>query len=104
LTRRVGRELPVLLVTTGGSLLALWLYVRLGERRPQSLKGAIVHCVIALAALSATPIVMAQLLGTGMSHDQALVGLLGILLPAITYTFLATLYLFEHLQRLLYAR
>jgi hypothetical protein len=100
----VPTEAPVLVVTLGGSLLALWLYVRLGERRPRSLKGAIIHCVIALSALSAAPILMAQLLGRGMSHDQALVGLLGILLPAITYTFLATLYLFEHLQRRLYDR
>lgn len=98
------RELPVLLVTIGGSLLALWLYVRLGGRKPRSLKGAIVHCVIALAALSAAPILMAQILGRGMSHDEALFGLLFIVLPAITYTFLASLYLFEHLQRRLYAR
>lgn len=34
---------------------------------------------------------MVQLLGKGMSHDQALVALLGIVLPAITYTFLAAL-------------
>jgi hypothetical protein len=47
---------------------------------------------------------MGQLLGAGMSHNEALVGLLGMLLPAITYTFLATLYVFEHLQRRLYAR
>lgn len=100
----MGRELPVLVVTVGGSLLALWLYVRLGERRPRSMKWAIVHAVIALAALSSTPFVMVQLLGKGMSHDQALVALLGIVLPAITYTFLATLYVFEHLQRRLYAR
>jgi hypothetical protein len=100
----VGRELPVLIVISGGSVLALWLYVRLGDRRPRSMKAAIVHGLFAVAALSAVPLVMGELLGTSISHNEALGGLLGILLPAITYTFLATLYFFEHLQRRLYAR
>ena len=104
MTRSVPRELPVLIVVAGGSVLALWLYVRLGNRRPHSMKGAIVHALFALAALSSVPLVMGQLLGAGMSHNEGIVGLLGILLPAITYTFLATLYVFEHLQRRLYAR
>jgi hypothetical protein len=100
----VARELPVSIVVAGGSVLALWLYVRLGERRPRSMKGAVVHALLALAALSSTSLVMGQLLGTGVSHTERLVGLLVILLPAITYAFLATLYVFEHLQRRLYAR
>ena len=94
----------MLIVVAGGSVLALWLYVRLGERRPRSMKIATVHVLFALAAMSAVPLVMDQLLGTALSHGERLVGLLGILLPAITYTFLATLYIFEQLQRRLYAR
>ena len=104
MTLRVARELPELIVVTGGSVLALWLYVRLVDRRPRSMKGAIVQALFALAALSAAPLVMELVLGQAKSHSEGVVGLLVILLPAITYAFLATLYLFEHLQRRLYAR
>jgi uncharacterized membrane protein len=100
----VARELPVLIVVSGGSVLALWLYVRLGGRRPRSMQGAIVHALLALAALGSVPLVMELFLGRGRSHNEEVVGLLVILLPAITYAFLATLYVFEHLQRRLYAR
>ena len=100
----MARELPVSIIVAGGSVLALWLYVRLGERRPRSMKGAVVHALLALAALSSTSLVLGQLLAPGVSHTERLVGLLVILLPATTYAFLATLYVFEHLQRRLYAR
>lgn len=104
LTPGVARELPVLVVVAGGSVLALWLYVRLGERRPRSMRGVLIHSLLALAALGSVPLVMGGLLGEGLSHDQALFALLVIFLPVITYAFLATLYLLEQLQRRLYAR
>jgi hypothetical protein len=100
----MGRELPVLIVVAGASVLALWLYVRLGDRRPRSLKRAIVQVLVALAALSAAPPLMAWVLGEPISRGQALVALLVIFLPAMTYTFLAVLHFFEHLQRRLYLR
>lgn len=100
----MAREVPVLIVVTGGGVLALWIYVRLGEQRPHSMKGAIAHALFALAALSAVPLVMELLLGRTQSHNEGVFGLLVVLLPASTYAFLATLYVFEHLQRRLYAR
>ena len=100
----MARELPELIVVTGGSVLALWLYVRFGDRRPRSMRGAIVHALFALAALGAAQLVTQLVLGPAKSHSEGVVGLLVILLPAITYAFLATLYVFEHLQRRLYAR
>ena len=96
--------LPVLIAVAGAGLLALWLYVRFGSRRPRSLRRAGVQVVLGLVALAVAPVVMTQLLGDPISHRGALLALLGIFLPAMTYTFLAVLYFFEHLQRRLYLR
>ena len=104
MTAGVARELPVLIVVAGGSVLALWLYVRLGERRPRSMRQVLVHSLLALAAVGSVPLVLGGVVGESVTHDQALVALLGVVLPAFTYAFLATLYLLEQLQRRLYAR
>lgn len=100
----MGREFPVLVMTIGGSVLALWLYVRLGERRPRSLGAAIVHAVIAGVLLGCAPPAMSIVVGDEPSHRAALAALLGLFLPAVTYTFLASMYVLEQVQRRLYAR
>jgi hypothetical protein len=94
----------VFIAVSGASLLALWLYVRLGNRRPRSLRGSIVQVLLALGALAVAPLVMEALLDAGRSDGRALVALLVVFLPAMTYTFLAVLYFFEHLQRRLFLR
>jgi hypothetical protein len=100
----VGRESTVLIVTSGGAVLALWLHVRLGERRPRSLRAAVVHAILAGALLGVLPQLLDVLIGEEPSHRADVAALLGIFLPIMTYMFLASLYVIEQLQRRLYAR
>jgi hypothetical protein len=98
---------PVLLVhalVLGGSLLALWVYVRLGERRPNSLKLAFGHVIVACLALTLVPTMFGWVAGDGESARALAVGLFGVLLPVMTYTFVSALLLFEQLQRALHGR
>lgn len=91
-------------MAAGSSLLALWVFVRLGERRPRSLRLVVVHLVIASVLLSISPLVMERFVGAGESSGAAALGLFGVFLPAMTYVFLAALYLLDQLQRVLHAR
>jgi hypothetical protein len=91
-------------MAAGASVLALWLFVRLGDRRPQSLRPAIVHLVAAGLLVVAVPVVMERLVHADESPTAAAAGLFGIFLPAMTYAFLAALYLLDQLQRALHAR
>ena len=91
-------------MAAGASLLALWVFVRLGDRRPGSIRVVIIHLVVAGGLVSVCPFVMDRLVHAGESPAAAAAGLFGVFLPAMTYVFLAALYLLEQLQRALYAR
>jgi hypothetical protein len=91
-------------MTAGASVLALWVFVRLGDRRPGSLRAVIAHLAVAGLLMSACPFVMERFVRAGESHAGAAAGLFGVFLPAMTYVFLAALYLLEQLQRALHAR
>lgn len=88
-------------IVVGASLLGLWVYVRLGERRPRSFWP---HVVAALAALVLAPYVIGWIVGHGDSAPKAAAGLFGVFLPTMTYVFLAALFVFERLQRAMYMR
>jgi hypothetical protein len=91
-------------MTAGASVLALWLFVRLGDRRPGSLRSVIAHLAVAGLLVSACPFVMERFVRAGESQAAAAAGLFAVFLPAMTYVFLAALYLLEQLQRTLHAR
>jgi hypothetical protein len=98
---------PVLLVhalVAGGGLLALWVYVRLGERRPKSLAVACGHVLAAFVALTLVPATFGWVTDEREAGGILALGLFGVFLPAMTYTFVAALLLFEQLQRRLYGR
>ena len=91
-------------VTIGGAVLAIWLWVRIGVRYRPSLRSALVHAVFAALIVNFSPHLIDALAGTERSHGGAVAFVIGIFLPALTYMFLAALYLFEQLQRRIYAR
>ena len=100
----MGPEASVLGITAGGGVLALWLYVRCVARRPRTMRGAVAHAVAAATALSLMPPVIGAIIGDEPSVPEGVATLVGMLLPALTYMFLASLYVMEHLQRRLYTR
>ena len=99
---------PALLVhalVAGGSLLALWIYVRLGERRrPASFRRAGAHMALAGVALALAPVAIAELMGGSRSPLLAAVGLFVVFLPVMTYVFLAALFVLAELQRARWAQ
>ena len=89
-------------VTVAGALLALWLYVRLGARRPASLTHVIVHVGVAIVVVTALHgIVDFESAG---NSGRGTAALFGLFLPAMTYAFLCGLYLLEQLHKSLSLR
>jgi hypothetical protein len=85
----------VLLVAIGMALNAIWVHVRFPSLAPETLRAAIVHMILALATLELVPIAMRL----GQASDQHLmIALVGVAFPALTYIFLASLWLFRLLQ------
>jgi hypothetical protein len=89
-------------VTVAGALLALWVYVRLGARRPASLTHVMVHVGVAI-------VVVTVLHGTvdfesAGNSGRGTAVLFGFFLPAMTYAFLSALYLLEQLHKSLSLR
>jgi hypothetical protein len=89
-------------MTVGASVLALWLYVRLGRRAPNSSWTVLVHAAVAFIALSVVHALI-DVPAAGRSPWPT-AALFAFFLPAVTYAFLTALYLLEHLQRALTVR
>ena len=87
-----------------GAALALWIYVRLGERRPTSFRTVCAHVVLALVALALAPRGVAMVIGESTSPGVMAVGLFGLFLPTMTYLFLTALFFLDRLQRSMLAR
>lgn len=77
-------------IAVGAALLAAWSFVRWPGVAPSTFGGAILHAVLAFAGL--------QLAATGLgraassSDAAAELALIAVVLPALTYAFLAALW------------
>lgn len=91
-------------LVAGGGLLALWIYVRLGERRPKSPARVCAHVIAAFIGLVFAPNAVGWIIGGTDSAPLTAVGLFGVFLPTMTYVFVAALLCLETLQRALYMR
>jgi hypothetical protein len=76
--------------TVGTALLALWSYVRWPGAAPATMKGAVVRALIALVLMQAG----AGALGFGLEAAPtfAVAVVVGIVVPVLTYTFLASMW------------
>ena len=85
----------VMLVAIGMALNAVWVHVRFPSLAPETLGAAILHLIAALVLLELVPIAMRL----GLESDQTLlIALVGVAFPALTYIFLASLWLFRLFQ------
>ncbi len=84
----------------GASLLALWLYLRLGERRPTSRRGLVLALVGAFLAMQAVKLVAGAWMAPE-APERNLTLLFTVVLPLWTYSFLASLWLLRALTDLL---
>ena len=76
--------------TVGTALLALWSYVRWPGVAPATMKGAVIRVVVALVLMQ----VGAAALGFGVEAAPtfAVAVVVGVVVPVLTYTFLASIW------------
>jgi hypothetical protein len=93
----VGAPLFAIAFFTAAAVLAIWVYVRLGERAPTALSRIILHAIVALVALRGARVAVAEGVHPGELAQSILV-LFGILLPALVYVFVASLWVLRTIQ------
>lgn len=77
--------------------LALWSDVRLGESRPESLRARGIHALAAFAAIELAIVVADLLAPVGAAAALQLVAVFVLLLPALVYALVASLWLLRSL-------
>ena len=100
----MSKQLLVHALVVGGGVLALWVYVRLGERRPTGAVQICAHVVAAFLALALLPSLVGRVIGDGEGASVTAAALFCVFLPTMTYLFLAVLFFLEKLQRSLPGR
>jgi hypothetical protein len=78
-------------LAVGAALLGLWVDVRLGARRPESVTRRFIHAGIAFALVQIATAVFGQMTG-GTTAQRAFVAFL-LLLLSLVYAFLAAVWL-----------
>jgi hypothetical protein len=81
----------VMALTVGAALLALWTHVRFPSLAPERLTRTIAHVVAAFALLLTLP-------GLGHSPTTVLAGVFLLVLPALAYALLCTIWMLKHFQ------
>jgi hypothetical protein len=80
----------VMLVAVGMALNALWLHVRFPGLAPESLRSALLHVIVAVGFLELVPVAFKLAVA---SDEQLMIALVGVAFPALTYVFLASLWM-----------
>ena len=84
----------LLLATAGGAaLLALWCYVRWPGAAPARLGGAVLRVLVAFAFLHVGTIPLDA--AAGASTGVAVLALVGVIVPVLTFAFLASLWVMK---------
>jgi hypothetical protein len=86
-----------LIFTIGAAVLATWALVRFPDRGPHGLGRTFVHFVLAYTTAALVPAGI-ELVGRIPGTNRLLIATLFVVLPALLYMFLATLWLFRALQ------
>ena len=91
----------VALLCTGAALLALWLVIRFPTRGPADMTKALLHVGVSVVLLQLVVPAIHAVADTGVPAAQFVVSF-GIVLPALTYVFLAAAWVIRaaagHLQ------
>jgi uncharacterized BrkB/YihY/UPF0761 family membrane protein len=85
----------------GLAAVAMWVYVRYPQRRPQSLVWAAIHVAISFIAFSLLPQTLSLLLPLAPSPSARLFVALALLIPGLTYVLLSWVWLIARIVELL---
>lgn len=80
-------------LAVGAALLALWSHVRWPQAAPGTLMGAVLRVAVGFALLQAGVVVLDRLVGTSLG--VALLALVGVVLPILTFAFLTSLWVLK---------
>jgi hypothetical protein len=86
----------VLSLFVGAAFLALWCYVRLESRMPTSMSRVILHTLVAMVALRIASVTVG--VAVGENPLQTMLVLFVVMLPALVYVFLASLWVLRMLR------
>jgi len=84
------------LLLSGAVLIAVWTDLRFGRVAPVAGPAVLLHLVAGALAVVVAPEAMVAL---GETTWLALVGVLGVFLPALVYLFISSIWLLKLLQR-----
>lgn len=93
----------VLFLCTAAAVLALWLVVRFPERGPHDVTKALLHVALSVLVLQLLVPAIHVVGGTGVPGAQLIVSF-GIVLPGLTYVFLAAAWMIKATQSRLQGR
>jgi hypothetical protein len=93
----------VLFLCTGAAVLALWLVVRFPERGPDDVTKGLLHVALSVLVLQLLVPAIHVVGGTGVPGAQIIVSF-GIVLPGLTYVFLAAAWMIKATQSRLQGR
>jgi hypothetical protein len=80
-------------LAVGAALLALWCHVRWPGAAPGTLMGAVLRVAVGFALLQAGIVVLDRVVGTSLG--VALLALVGVVLPILTFAFLTSLWVMK---------
>ena len=86
----------VLALFVGSAFLALWCYVRFESRSPSSMSRVILHTLVAMLALRLASATLGLTIGN--NPVQTMLVLFVVMLPALVYVFLASLWVLTMLR------
>jgi hypothetical protein len=92
----VDKHYFVLALFVGAAFLALWCYVRFESRSPSSMSRVLLHTLVAMLALRIASATVG--LTVGDSPGQTMLVLFVVMLPALVYVFLASLWVLRMLR------
>jgi|GraSoiStandDraft_4_1057263.scaffolds.fasta_scaffold3483356_1 hypothetical protein len=85
-------------LTVGAAILALWVELRVGERRPASFQRRIAHTAAAYAVLQLAGYGLNRLVNDGTPPTLRLLFVFLLILPALIYAFVVAVWVMRTLR------
>lgn len=94
----------VLAIAAGAGALALWLDARYNARTPRTVRRTLAHLAISMLFLHLSPGLVTLVVAAGESPARKMLAVFAVLLPALVYVWLSSIWLIKLLQRAAHMR
>ena len=89
----------VLALAMGAGAIALWLDARFKARGPLTVRRTFAHVAVSMLFLQLSPALVVLVVAAGESPARKMIALFVVLLPALVYVWLSSIWLLKLLQR-----